>query len=215
MGRAAAERHGRDEAAGCDRPKGTTRFNLQRPKAESDYGGSSAGAITWFWQPASRAFARGYGWQKVDDGVKLASQLRAPFQPLSAGHHSPGSGRKHKSKKTIRGANVKLNGPQTGRVQGTFEWQLKHWVAVVWIEATSPSSCSRLYRERDRPRMTPKKRGPSPATPRPGTASANPYSPTMGYQRMCNLSVNRLWFGHAFQDNGNYPDQSRRIGTRD
>ena len=75
------------------RCKGTTHFNLQRPKAKCDYGGSSAGAIACFWQPASRAFARGYGWQKVDDGVKLASQLRAPFQPLSAGHHSPGSGR--------------------------------------------------------------------------------------------------------------------------
>ena len=60
-------------------------------------------------------------------------------------------------------ANVKLNGPQTGRVQGTFEWQLKHWVAVVWIEATSPSSCSRLYRERDRPRMTPKSAGTIPS----------------------------------------------------
>ena len=60
-------------------------------------------------------------------------------------------------------ANVKLNGPQTGRVQGIFEWQLKHWVAVVWIEATSPSSCSRLYRECDRPRITPKIAGTTPS----------------------------------------------------
>ena len=61
------------------------------------------------------------------------------------------------------GANVKLNGPQIGRVQGTFGWQPKRWVAVVWIEATNPSSCSRLYRECDRPRMTPKNAGTMPS----------------------------------------------------
>ena len=61
------------------------------------------------------------------------------------------------------GANVKLSGPQIGRVQGTFGWQPKRWVAVVWIEATNPSSCSWLYRECDRPRMTPKNAGTMPS----------------------------------------------------